>query len=263
MAMLDNGVLNPKSMIQMDPGTTVDYKTSLFNTQTRTWKLLTDRKEEIMFADGSDEYLRRYNNKKFNSVVLYVDLVGSTQIVLGIPEEKIAKIFNIFTYEMANLISQHRGFVLKYVGDAVIGYFVAGENGSILPADDAMSCSTSMLRNIESGINPILEQYGYPSLQARIGMDYGTNIAVKYGLKTAQTHYDLIGRSMNMAAKIQGMARPNQMLVGNDTYTRLHPNTQKKLDLVIWEDNIWNYQDRNGDLYKVYTAKKPRLRRQN
>ena len=45
---------------------------------------------------------------------------------------------------------------LKFVGDAVIGYFVA-EEIPLLAADNAVSCAKSMLTVIEKGINPILE----------------------------------------------------------------------------------------------------------
>ena len=71
---------------------------------------------------------------------LYVDLVGSTTMALEMPSEKIAIIISSFAQEMAAVIRQHHGYVLKFVGDAVIGYFVA-EDGSPLTADNAVNCA--------------------------------------------------------------------------------------------------------------------------
>ena len=65
-------------------------------------------------------------------MVLYVDLVGSTKMALEMPSEKIATIISSFAQEMAAVIRQHHGYVLKFVGGAVIGYFVAESNSCLL-----------------------------------------------------------------------------------------------------------------------------------
>ena len=97
-------------------------------------------------------------------VVLYVDLVGSTTMTLEMPPEKIAIIISSFSQEMAAVIRQHNGYVLKFVGDAVIGYFV-GEG--MYKGDNAVNCAKSMISIIQKGINPILDQYDYPDLMVK------------------------------------------------------------------------------------------------
>ena len=74
-------------------------------------------------VDESERYLRKHVFSKLDMVVLYVDLVGSTTMALEMPSEKIAIIISSFAQEMAAVIRQHHGYVLKFVGDAVIGYF--------------------------------------------------------------------------------------------------------------------------------------------
>ena len=243
--------LDASSLIRTSQGTTVDSETLLQKTQTRIWASLKEGYEYDYMPDNSGEFLRRNVFKKFNSVVLYIDLVGSTQMALGLPDDKVAVIMTSFVQEMASLIVAHRGLVLKFMGDAVIGYFVATDN-SLLAADRAVSCGKSMLYIINRGINPILTQYDYPDLQVKIGMDYGTNIVVRYGQDPAKSHVDMMGRSMNMAAKIQSMAAPNQILVGEGVYRRLHPSTQEQFRPVVWENRIWVYQAGDGSKYGVY-----------
>jgi class 3 adenylate cyclase len=188
-------------------------------------------------------------------VVLYVDLVGSTTMALEMPSEKIAIIISSFAQEMAAVIRQHHGYVLKFVGDAVIGYFVA-EGNSLLTADNAVNCAKSMNTVIQKGINPILNQYDYPDLMVKIGVDFGQNIVVRYGADETNSHVDLMGPAMNIAAKIQNMAKPNQILIGSDVSKRLHPNSQKEFQEIIWKNDEWKYRSRlTGDIYQVYEYK--------
>ena len=250
-----DGGLDVIDTIRTEQGTTVDSNTLLLQTQKRVWAALKENYQYAGMPDDSNRFLRNNVLKRFNAVVLYVDLVGSTKLALDLPEEKLAIILSSFTQEMASVVAAYGGLVLKFVGDAVIGYFLAAKN-SLLAADRAVSCAKSMLTVIREGINPILEQYYYPELQVRIGIDHGENIVVKYGMGKDGSHVDLIGRSMNMAAKIQSMAKPNQILVGEHVYIRLHPSTQKEFEIIIWEDSIWVYRSTNtGGIYKVYVYK--------
>ena len=185
-------------------------------------------------------------------IVVYVDLVGSTEITLSLPEEKVAIIIRSFAQEMSNVIKRHDGFVLKFVGDAVIGYFVA-EALPLIAADNAINCAKAMLDVVEKGMNPILDQYDYPELKVKIGMDFGKNIIVRYGSNKKNSHVDILGPSMNLASKIQHTAYPNQILIGEDVYKKLHVNTQKQFNQVVWTQTHWKYHDREtGKLYPVY-----------
>ena len=156
---------------------------------------------------------------------------------------------------MAAVIRQHHGYVLKFVGDAVIGYFVADEN-SKFPADNAVNCAKSMNTVIQKGINPILNQYDYPDLMVKIGVDFGQNIVVRYGADEINSHVDLMGPAMNIAAKIQNMAKPNQILIGFDVCQRLNSNSQKNFQEIIWKNDEWKYRSRlTGEIYQVFEFK--------
>jgi adenylate cyclase len=152
---------------------------------------------------------------------------------------------------MAAVIRQHHGYVLKFVGDAVIGYFVADSN-SLLTSDNAVSCAKSMNTVIQKGINPILNQYDYPDLMIKVGLDFGQNIVVRYGADEVNSHVDLMGPAMNIASKIQNMAKANQILIGSDVYERLHPTLQEDFEKIDWKNDEWNYRSRSsGEIYEV------------
>ncbi len=232
--------------------TVMDSETMIMETQKRVWGALKKGYEYTGVIDDSEKFLREHVFKKINMVVLYVDLVGSTTMTLELPAEKLATIVSSFSQEMASVIRLHKGLVLKFVGDAVIGYFNATDN-TLLASDNAVNCAKSMITVIEKGINPILNQYDYPDLMVKIGVDYGQSIVVRYGANETSSHVDLMGPAMNIAAKIQAMAKPNQILIGQDVYQRIHPSTQKLFREAVWEKNEWKFRSRlTGEIYKVY-----------
>ena len=219
--------------------------------QTRVWKALTKGHQYSDVAKDSDNFLREnvFSNKSM--VVMYVDLVGSTQMVLDLPQKQLAVIVSSFAQEMAYVIKQHNDYVLKFVGDAVIGYFI--ENDKFHIADNSVSCAESMLKVLKMGINPVLKQYDYPDLAIKIGIDFGENSIIRYGDNEKESHVDLLGPSMNMAAKIQTHAQPDQILIGGEVHARLYPSIREYFEQVAWRNNEWNYRNKiTGKIYPVY-----------
>jgi len=247
--------INSKSYVDMifqDGEKTVDSNTLIIKAQNRVLNSVKNGIEYPPFVDKSEEFLRNHVNSRVHIFVMYVDLVGSTNLTLSLPVEKIVTIVSSFAQEMAYTVTQFGGFMLKFVGDAVLAYFNA-ENELIYPADNIINCAKSMLKVITVGINPILTISGYPPLAAKIGIDHGQNIIVRYGSDIKKSHVDILGPSMNMAAKIQNMAEPNQLLIGEDVYNKLHPETQKSFKKKTFSETKWKYHHRvTGKLYPIY-----------
>lgn len=252
----DDSAESTKNLVDMllgkNQNQALDHDTMILETQKRVWGALKRGYEYSGVSDDSDEFLRRNVLSKMNMAVLYVDLVGSTTMTLEMPEDKIAIIISSFSQEMATVIRQHHGYVLKFVGDAVIGYFI-GTNAASFAADNAVKCARSMIPVIAKGINPILMQYDYPDLMVKIGVDFGENIVVRYGADAKNSHVDLMGPAMNIASKIQSMAKPNQILIGSDVYSLIHPDLQRQFSPTQWSRDEWKYRSRlTGEIYKVF-----------
>ncbi len=230
----------------------LDTESLLKETQKRVWSSLKKGYEYDYTVDESDKFLRSHVDMKLYMIVIFVDLIGSTEMTLQLPTEKLAIILSSFSEEMRGVIKHHEGYVLKYVGDAVIGYFVA-EDSPLLIADNAINCARTMIDVIERGINPILSEYDYPELRVKIGMDFGENTIVRYGSDQSRSHVDILGPAMSIAAKITSLARPSQILIGEDIYEKLHPSLKQSFKEVEWHGAQWNYHDREtGKLYRVY-----------
>lgn len=230
----------------------VDSETLIRETQRRVAAALKEGYEYVGPTNESDRFLRRNVWSRVPMVTVYVDLVGSTQMTLELPSEKMATIISSFAQEMASVIHKYGGYVLKFVGDAVVGYFVAMHN-PLRACDSAVTCAKSMISVIRDGINPVLAQYDYPELRVKVGMDYGENVVARYGSDPEKSHVDIIGPVMNIAAKIQATAKPDQILVGDDVHARLHPDARALFRQVVWKHGEWKYRSRvTGDLYRVY-----------
>ena len=245
-----------KSIIDMMLGGgksgTLDSESLIKETQKRVWSSLKKGYEYDYSVDESDKFLRNHVSQKLHMIVMFVDLVGSTDMALLLPPEKLGIIISSFSQEMRSVIRHHGGYVLKYVGDAVIGYFIA-EESPLVVADNAVNCAKTMIDIIERGINPILSEYDYPELRVKIGMDFGENVVVRYGADELRSHVDILGPAVSIASKITALSKPNQILVGKDIYDKLHPNLKSLFEPVDWKDNTWSYQDKTtGRLYQVY-----------
>jgi len=231
---------------------TLDSETLIKVAQKRVTDSIIKGIEYSPFKDNSEEFLRDHVNSRVHIFVMYIDMVNSTNITLSLPEEKIVKLITSFAQEMAYTVTQFGGYMLKFVGDAVLAYFNA-ENALVYPADNIVNCAKSMIRVLNEAINPVLSTNGYPTIAAKIGIDSGENMIVRYGSDRTKSHVDILGASMNMAAKIQNMAEPNQILIGGDVYARLHPETQKTFNQKALDDSKWKYHSRKtGKLYPIY-----------
>lgn len=62
---------------------------------------------------------------------------------------------------------------------------------------------------------------------------------------------------MNMAAKVQGLAEPNQIVVGKDIYDRMHPSVQEMFEDTTENLSDWTYTSKGSDaIYRVFAYKK-------
>lgn len=231
----------------------VDLQTLFSQRQDRLWKALEERYQYNSSVKRGQEFLLNHVNSKVELVIMYIDLVGSTKMSMTLPVEQLVTIIRAFTHEISSVVESYSGYVLKYVGDAIISFFPCGFNKYLI-SDKSVQCAKSMINVIKNGINPILTKHDYPELSVKIGIDEGEDVVVQYGYDKSSL-IDILGYSMNVAAKITSLTAANKISVGNVVYKLLHPTIQSKFELLSI-DQGWKYVDREtGELYKVFTMK--------
>ena len=236
--------------------TIYDLQTLLSQRQDRLESVLYERYKYNTSIKRGQDFLLNHVDSKLSLVVMYADLVGSTKMSMALPVERMAKIIKAFLHELSSVVKSYNGFVLKYVGDAVIAFFPSGFD-KYLSCNTAFQCANSMINVIENSINPILEKDKdhYPKLAVKIGIDEGENLAIQYEFDKSAP-IDLIGYPMNVAAKITSLTGPNKISAGNNVYKLIHPSLQSKFHKMQIKETEWKYVDLENNLpYKVYTTK--------
>jgi adenylate cyclase len=235
-------------------GQLFDLQTLLNQRQDRLWEALEERYQYNTSIKRSQEFLQKHVRSKIPLVVMFADLVGSTDMSMTLPAEKLVTVMTAFSREVSSVIESYDGYVLKYVGDAVIGFFPSIFN-KYLACDRSFECAESVINVIRNGINPILLRMNYPELSIKIGMDEGENVVVQYGYDHSSP-IDILGYSMNVAAKITSLTHTNKVSVGEDIFKLLHPKIQSRFRELITSRSGWKYIDRrSGNPYKVYSLK--------
>ena len=90
-----------------------------------------------------------------------------------------------------------------------MAFFPATLEDKYLPCVNAVNCARSMIKIMCAGLNPILNEYDYPEMGVRVGIDVGENVVVQYGwgthLSTVQVnweikkpHFDILGYTISV-----------------------------------------------------------------
>ena len=238
----------------------VDLDKAIKMAQQRVWKALKVENRFDISREETDEVLERLVKSKVMFVILHIDIVGSTRMSSALPADRLAAIIQAFTQEMSITITAYGGYVLKYVGDAILAFFLASDD-TYLPCVNAVNCARSMIKIMRKGINPILNQYDYPEMNVRVGIDLGENVVVQYGWdifnidgkKLKIPHYDILGYTINIATKMTALAKPDQIVVGHMVYDVLDERQKATFHQLQINPEVWNYMsDYSRGIYTLY-----------
>jgi class 3 adenylate cyclase len=141
--------------------------------------------------------------------VMFSDLVGSTALSARMDPEDLREIISGYQKCVAETVQRFGGFVAKYMGDGVLVYFGYPQAHE----DDA-----------ERAVRTGLELVGAVStlkpnapLQTRVGIATGPVVVGDLiGLGEAQER-GIVGETPNVAARLQGVAEPNTVVIAEST----------------------------------------------
>ena len=196
----------------------------------------------------SDQFLRNHTSQKLEFAVIYVDVVGSTRMSTELTPDFLSKIVTVFSQEVSYAIERFHGSVLKFIGDAAIGYFPSFQN-----LDDIVMCGESVVYVVRDAINPLLLQMGYKGIEVKVTSDYGQHTIVRYGSDRERSHVDIISATMNLAAKMQSVAKGSQMVIGDVLHKKLSEDWQRIFEKANIDQLKWNYHNLAEEKpYQIY-----------
>ncbi|MCV7299819.1 adenylate/guanylate cyclase domain-containing protein [Mycobacterium barrassiae] len=128
--------------------------------------------------------------------VLFVDLVGSTQLAATIPAGEVVNLLNDFFRVVVDTVNRHGGFVNKFQGDAALAIF-----GAPIEHPDACGAALAASRELHDELIQVLGQTEFG-----IGVSAGRAIAGHIGAQ-ARFEYTVIGDPVNEAARLTELAK--------------------------------------------------------
>ncbi len=146
--------------------------------------------------------------------VLFADVVGFTPLAESQSPEVVVTVLNELFTILTDIVFQHGGTIDKFIGDCVMAVWGAPEPQADHAAR-ALTAAEDMMRWVEAAGAGWLARFGI-ELQLAIGINSGEAVVGNVGSES-RMEYTAIGDVVNVAARLEAIARPNQILVTSDT----------------------------------------------
>ncbi len=168
--------------------------------------------------------------QKLMATVLFSDIVGFTTISEKLDPPELMDWIDEYMALVTPLINQHRGVILRFVGDAIMVAFgipVPNETEEEMRQDarNAVDCALAMQEALIAH-NRTLEERGQPMIGTRVGILSGPMVAGDIG-SAQRREYNVHGDTVNTAARIESfdkesfspdfMRDPCRILIGDAT----------------------------------------------
>jgi class 3 adenylate cyclase len=149
--------------------------------------------------------------------VMFCDLVGSTALSTGMDPEDLRDVIASYQNRCSAAIRRYDGFVAKYMGDGILVYF-----GYPRAHEDEAE------RSVRAGLDIV---DAMAELNAAVPRPAGVELAVRIGIATGPvivgdqigegtaSETAVVGETPNLAARLQALAQPNQIVVSAATRT--------------------------------------------
>src|SRR5712691_3206878 len=146
--------------------------------------------------------------------VLFCDLVDSTALAARLDPEELREVVRAYQEVCAKVVARFEGHIAQYLGDGLLVYF----GYPLAHEDDAQ-------RAVRAGLG-LVEAVG--QLNTRLGQEQGVHVAVRLGVHTGlvvvgnvgegtRQEQLALGETPNLAARLQGIAAPNTLVISAAT----------------------------------------------
>ncbi|MGE5593588.1 MAG: CHASE2 domain-containing protein [Betaproteobacteria bacterium] len=172
-----------------------------------------------------DEILRDPSNvalggRRLDVTVMFADIRGFTSFAENEAPERVVDVLNTHLSKMVEAIFSEGGMLDKFTGDGVMAVFgapIPQEDHALRAARAAIAISKAFSRTVEA-TGPADAAPG-SDVRLSVGVGVASGEAVVGNIGTlARMDYTAVGDAANLAARLEGMAQPGQVLVCGRTY---------------------------------------------
>jgi class 3 adenylate cyclase len=141
--------------------------------------------------------------------VMFTDLVGSTALSTKLDPEDLRTVIGAYHRCVAETVARFDGFVAKYMGDGVLIYFGYPQAHE----DDAERAVRAGLALVDAVASLVTTE----PLQVRLGVATGLVVVGDIVGSGEAQERGIVGETPNLAARLQGIAEPNQVVIAEST----------------------------------------------
>jgi len=154
--------------------------------------------------------------KELTTTILFTDMVEFTTLSETMHPREINVLLNQHFSRMTDIVFDHNGTLDKYLGDGIMAVFGA----PIEKKDDAKRAVQAALEIRKDFLDMMEKASSTPKFDIRMGINTGRVVAGNIG-SPRRMDYTVIGDPVNTASRLESIAKPNQILIGEETYKRI------------------------------------------
>lgn len=194
--------------------------------------------------------------------IFFSDIKDFTATTERLQPEQITQLLNEYFTEMSTIALAHGGTVDKFVGDAMLVFF--GDPESKGDAEDARAC-LRMAIEMQHGIASLNAKWRSNGIEhpfrVRMGINTGFCNVGNFG-SNDRMDYTIIGAEANLAARLQSIAEPGQIVISYETYVfvrdtvvarALPPITMKGISREVIPYLVSGVLDASGNNVQVFS----------
>ena len=179
-------------------------------------------------GDHPDFLYLRYNRigtrVKHYITSMFIDVKGSTNLYRKYNHEQIYYITQMIILAGTHTCALFGGHIQRLQGDGIFAYFGGKSVDKNVSVESAIKAASFFNYFMQYELKGIFSQYEIENIYARIGIDFGDDKDVEWAVFGSQSCTELttLGLHTSLAAKMQGYADNNGIMVGDNVKTRLN-----------------------------------------
>ena len=148
--------------------------------------------------------------------VMFCDLVDSTAMSTRLDPEDLRRVLAAYQSVSAEMVERFDGYLARYMGDGILVYFGYPRAHE----DDACRAVLAAIDVVAAvgGLNAQLEPQHGVHLAVRVGIHTGLVVAGELPGPEQREPFAIFGETPNIAARLQGLAGPNEVVMSAATY---------------------------------------------
>lgn len=153
------------------------------------------------------------------ATVFFADIRGYTSFSEGREPEIIVEILNEYFSEAVENVIRHRGYIDKFIGDCIMAVWGVPMIPEKDDAINAVRCALAIQDMVRSSKRKFFRNVA-SRLRIGIGINTGPLVAGNLG-SMQRMDYSVIGDTVNLAARLEGVAGPDEIIVSQSTKNQI------------------------------------------